>query len=126
MTEPVVTPGDTCDSCGADYLITSDNAVLFNFLNCPKANHVEVKCPNGHSENIFLCPEAFLHVLGTCHLNVRFGLNPSDEFLAECLEALNEDEDELVHSSQTQVEIDPPHWMLRELFDQLRDYENTN
>lgn len=127
MTEQI--PGDVCDTCSSPYTISAANAKLFCFLEYPRANHVEVVCPNGHTENIFLASDGFMHVLNLCKTGVVFALLPSDEFKAECDSALGLDE--LVYTNESApvervVEADPPHWMLRELYDDLRNYENTN
>lgn len=110
-------PGDQCDTCDEPYEITNANAKLYCFLDCPRANHVEVKCPNGHEENIFLTSEGFMQIIQLCKLPVFFSLVPSDEFMAEVVSILD--------GPQT-VELDVPHHLLRELYDQMRHYEGMN
>jgi len=104
--------------------ITPDNAHLVLFLDYQKASHVEAKCLNGHTEIIYVTTQVFLHILAEAHLSVAFGLVPTDERKAACdatwgaLAPKEEDE--------VPKEPDPPHWMLRELFDDLRNYEGSN
>jgi len=121
---------ENCDTCSTDYDITPDNAHLVLFLDYLKASHIEAVCPNGHMEIIYVTTNSFLQVLGQCHLNISFGLVPTDERKEACDATWDnqskEAEDEVVHTSETPREDDPPHWMLRELFDQMRDYEGSN
>ena len=117
---------ENCDTCNTDYDITPDNAHLVLFLDYQKASHVEAVCSNGHTEIIYVTSQSFLRILAEAHLSVAFGLVPTDERKAACdatWEALSpKDEDEV----EEPKEPDPPHWMLRELFDDLRDYEGSN
>lgn len=123
MSESTV-PNDVCEFkdangvvCGLPYDITPENARLFNFLEYPDANHVEAYCPKKHMENIFVTPEGFMQVLKLCKLVVVFGLRPSDTFKEQVDRALGR---------LKEPTDDPPHWILKELYDQMRDYEGSN
>lgn len=116
---------ENCDTCQVDYDITPDNARLILFLDYLRASHIEATCTNGHTEIIYVTTQVFLQVLMDAGLNIAFGLVPTDERRAACDATFDGLVlDELVYTSET--EIDPPHYMLRELYDQLREFENTN
>jgi len=115
---------ENCDTCSTDYDITPNNAHLVLFLDYLKASHVEAVCSNGHTEIIYVTSQSFLRILAEAHLSVAFGLIPTDERKAACdatWETLAPKEEDEVPK-----EPDPPHWMLRELFDDLRNYEGSN
>lgn len=112
---------ENCDSCHKDYAFTKDTARLVLFLNYLRASHVEAKCPNcGAKEIIYLTTQSFLHVLEECKLGIAFGLEPTDERREACDATWGEEakEDEI----EPPKEISVPHWMLRELFDDLRNW----
>lgn len=121
---------ENCATCNTDYDITSSNAKLILFLNYLRASHVEADCTNcGAKEIIYVTTHGFMQILAECHLGVSFGLDPTPERREACDITWGNAEnpkDDVVYTSETPVEIDPPHWMLRELFDELRDYEGTN
>ena len=119
---------ENCDACHRDYAFAPETAKLVLFLNYLKASHVEAHCPNcGVMEIIYTTPQSFLHILQECHLGVSFGYEPTAERREACdvtWGSQGDDDDEVVYTSE--AEADVPHWMLRELFDQLRDYERSN
>ena|ERR1035437_5887949 len=119
---------ENCDTCSTDYDFAPDNAQLIMFLNYMKATHVAAKCPNGHIETIYITAESFLHILQECHLPVAFGWDPTPERRASC-DAIFAGMEDIVDAEivpPKTVEVDVPHYMLRDLYDQLRDYEGSN
>jgi len=113
---------ENCDTCSTDYDITPDNAHLVLFLDYLKASHIEAVCPNGHTEIIYVTTQTFLQIRSATSLSIALGLMPSDERKAACdatWEALSPKDDD---TDVTISEPDPPHWMLRELYDDMRNW----
>jgi len=112
--------------------VTRENGKLYCFLLYHRSNHVEAFCPNGHENNMFVTPEGFMQLIQMNLLPVMFGMKPSADFRRRTIATIGPDplldtEDEPGPGTPPKtVEIDVPHWMLRELYDQLRDYENND
>jgi hypothetical protein len=130
-------PSDVCNfqdedgnECNEPFEIDKTNSQLFCFLLYPRANHIESHCPKGHEQNLFVTPEGFMQIIQVIHLPVMFGLVPSANFRERCIATIGPDpvldEEPSSTSVDNDSEIDPPHWMLRELYDQLREYEGEN
>lgn len=126
-------PSDVCNfeddngECGVEFEIDKTNSQMYCFLKYPRANHIESHCPKGHEQNLFITPEGFMMVIQTIRLTVVFGLEPTDSFRQRCINTIGPDPllDEPVEPPKT-VELDVPHYMLRELYDQLREYEGED
>lgn len=127
-------PRDVCNfqdengvECGVAFEIDKTNSQMYCFLKYPRANHIESHCPKGHEQNLFITPEGFMEVIRVIKLTVVFGMEPSDNFRQRCINVIGPDPllDEPEEPLKP-VEPDVPHWMLRELYDQLRQFEGEN
>lgn len=138
-------PDDICENCETEYDFDTakDRVVIYQLS--PYASHIEAVCPAcGTVTRIFCTPDGLRDILSRNKLPMQMGKYAPDHILEsshrvwvntdlEPMSPMPNEAPPVQREVPTTADVplpfpnaETPHWMLRELYDQMREWEKEN
>jgi len=126
---------DTCDHCGVEYNFTKGRDVIVMYMLAPYCSHVAAICPACDTlTRIYCTPDGLIHILSERGLVLQLGKYPENDIIEASRRVWKNSnlerytpmptDDLPIQRYLVEDEIEIPHQLLRELYDQMREFEN--